>query len=76
VAGQYLTSFRFGGVMGKSPAMRNRGGGLSLSSQVKNELVKVKLPPGKIGAMYNRDDLIPRPEGSRNIPVAPAPIRR
>ena len=76
VSGQYLTSFRFGGVMSKSPAMQNRGGGLGLASEVRNELVKVKLPPGRLGAMYNRDELIPRPEGGRNIPVAPSPMRR
>jgi hypothetical protein len=37
---------------------------------VKPKILKVKMPPSKYGALYDRSKLIPHPEGGRNHPIA------
>jgi TonB family protein len=70
VGGRFLAATSFGGVQFKSSTPTSRTQGLGPAAVVKPKLLKVKMPPGKYGALYDRSKLIPHPEGGPNHPIS------
>jgi TonB family protein len=72
VSGDFLVAMSLGGVSVKGGTPGSRTGGFSPASYARNQVLKVKLPPARPGALYDRSKLIPHPEGGPNHPISSA----